>query len=104
MLKRYGSFVYWSEEQEKQLGLQEREARSMVRLQNGSSYVGEWRKGGKNIREGKGVQVWPDGSLYEGYWEENKANFFGRLLHKDGDIYQGEWKDDKAHGFGYYFH
>jgi hypothetical protein len=55
MLKRYGSFVYWSEKQEMELGLQEREQRSMVRLQNGSSYVGEWRKGVKNIREGKGV-------------------------------------------------
>ena len=85
------------------MAFQDLESRPMVRLDNGSCYVGEWRMGTK-IREGKGVQVWPDGSLYEGYWNNNKANYFGRLLHKDGDIYQGEWKEDKAHGFGYYFH
>lgn len=60
----------------------------MVRLPNGSSYAGEWCSDIlDDIREGVGVQVWPDGSLYEGYWKNNKANFFGRLLHKDGDIY-----------------
>ena len=83
--------------------LEEREQRPMVRLANGSSYLGEWRVGSQ-VREGRGVQVWPDGSLYEGYWKGNKANIYGRLLHKDGDIYQGEWLDDKAHGFGFYFH
>ena len=67
-------------------------------------YVGEWTVGNQSVREGRGVQVWPDGSLYEGYWSENKANYYGRLLHRDGDIYQGEWLDDKAHGYGFYFH
>lgn len=103
MLRRYGPFTYWSKARELELNLGEREMRPMVRLQSGSSYVGEWRKD-TNVREGRGVQVWPDGSLYEGYWQDSKANFFGRLLHKDGDIYQGEWLDDKADGFGYYFH
>ena len=26
------------------------------------------------IREGMGVQVWSDGSKYEGFWRDNKAN------------------------------
>lgn len=38
------------------------------KLENGSIYVGEWRKGKKN---GKGIQKWEDGSLYEGYWKDN---------------------------------
>mmetsp|Transcript_950 Transcript_950/g.1303 ORF Transcript_950/g.1303 Transcript_950/m.1303 type:complete len:171 (-) Transcript_950:809-1321(-) len=103
MLMRYGPFEYLSEERENLMGFEERETREAMLLQNGTVYVGEWRKD-SNTREGRGVQVWPDGSLYEGYWKNNKANQYGRLLHKDGDIYQGEWLDDKAHGVGFYYH
>ena len=59
---------------------------------------------GKDIREGKGRQIWPDGSMYEGWWRDNKANGKGRLIHADGDVYDGHWVDDKAHGFGVYCH
>lgn len=58
----------------------------------------------KEIRDGRGIQVWQDGSRYEGYWKNNKANGFGRLIHADGDVYEGEWRDDKAHGKGIYTH
>jgi hypothetical protein len=44
-----------------------REKRKMVLMENGARYTGEWIKGTK-VREGKGVQIWPDGSMYEGYW------------------------------------
>ena len=101
MLKQHGPFIYGDSEFEAKLG--EREQRDQQTLKSESVYLGEWLVG-KNIREGRGIQVWPDGSLYEGYWQNNQANGTGRLLHKDGDVYQGEWKDDKAHGFGYYFH
>lgn len=50
------------------------------------------------MRDGEGIQTWADGSLYEGYWKNDKANGRGRLIHADGDVYEGEWKDDKAHG------
>ena len=50
------------------------------------------------MREGRGIQIWLDGSRYEGYWINNKANGFGRLIHADGDVYQGLWKEDKADG------
>ena len=80
-----------------------REERQMMQLENAARYQGEWILG-TNIREGKGIQVWPDGSLYEGWWKDNKANGKGRLIHADGDIYDGFWKDDKAHGYGIYSH
>ena len=73
-----------------------------VVLANGAEYTGQWDKAGR--KEGRGVQVWVDGSMYEGYWKNDKANGKGRLIHADGDIYTGEWKDDKAHGFGIYNH
>ena len=76
--------------------------REMIVLENGAEYEGEWDLEGR--KDGRGVQIWVDGSLYEGYWHADKANGRGRLIHADGDVYQGEWKDDKAHGFGDYHH
>jgi len=34
-------------------------------------YDGEWKG---NVREGQGIQVWPDGAKYEGQWANGKAN------------------------------
>ncbi|TNV77956.1 hypothetical protein FGO68_gene11802 [Halteria grandinella] len=72
-------------------------------LENQARYDGEWDLE-KGFRDGRGMQIWADGSLYEGYWRNDKANGRGRLIHADGDVYEGEWKDDKAHGFGKYYH
>ena len=74
----------------------------MVELENHARYEGEWIVG-RDIRQGKGMQIWPDGSMYEGWWKDNKASGKGRLIHADGDVYDGEWLDDKAHGYGIYY-
>ena len=73
------------------------ESRQSVEYENHAIYYGEWEKNG-NRRHGRGIQVWTDGSRYEGYWVEDKANKRGKLIHEDGDIYEGEWLEDKAHG------
>lgn len=60
----------------------------MTVLPDGAQYTGQWNlKTGE--RHGKGMQVWSDGSIYEGYWEGDMANGRGRLIHADGDIYIG---------------
>ena len=56
------------------------------------------------MRDGYGIQEWPNGSKYEGEWNENKSAGKGKLIHSDGDTYEGEWKNDKANGFGIYIH
>ena len=88
ILRRDGPLIYLSKNEEESLnmGFGNLENRPMVRLDNGSWYLGQWREG-TMIREGRGLFVYPDGSLYEGYWKDNQATFYGRLLHKDGDIY-----------------
>ena len=101
MREKLGSFSYDYQQFEKSLGICEQ--RGDIILENGAHYAGKWLKG-KEIRQGEGVQVWPDGSIYEGYWAENKANGKGRLIHANGDVYDGHWKDDKAHGRGKYSH
>jgi hypothetical protein len=64
--------------------------KDQVQLENGARYQGEWLLG-TQVRQGTGIQIWPDGSMYEGWWVDNKANGKGRLIHADGDIYDGSW-------------
>ena len=71
--------------------------------ENGAKYTGEWNMQA-GLREGRGIQVWVDGSKYQGMWYAGKANGKGRLIHADGDVYEGDWMDDKAHGYGVYTH
>jgi len=40
-------------------------------LKNGATYTGQWLN---EMRDGYGVQIWPDGSRYEGQWRMDKAN------------------------------
>lgn len=101
ILQRLGQFDY--EPIPKYQDKIRREYQSQTTLENGARYEGEWDLQ-RNMRDGQGKQVWADGSLYEGYWRNDKANGRGRLIHADGDVYEGEWKDDKAHGFGRYYH
>ena len=75
----------------------------MTKLENDAKYDGEWLSQ-TQIRQGKGVLIWPDGSIYEGYWVDNKANGKGRLVHADGEFYDGYWKADKVHGHCTYLH
>lgn len=80
-----------------------KEKRAEVKFPDGSVFDGEWNKA-NDSRHGRGLQVWADGSIYEGYWKNDQANGRGRLIHADGDVYDGYWKDDKANGFGKYEH
>lgn len=98
--ERFGQFVYDLEEDpedDKELIM-----RDPYELDNGAIYWGQWNKDG--FRQGKGVQIWKDGSKYEGYWKYDMANKKGRLIHADGDVYEGEWFNDKANGKGIYEH
>ena len=70
---------------------------------NNSIYFGEWDYS-NNMRHGRGIQIWNEGSIYYGYWVKDKANIRGKLIHNDGDIYEGEWLDDKPNGKGIYQH
>jgi hypothetical protein len=57
-------------------------------LDNGAEYEGEWSK--DKQKKGRGVLSWVDGSLYESYCEQDKANRRGRFIYADGDVYNGE--------------
>ncbi|CAG9313834.1 unnamed protein product [Blepharisma stoltei] len=65
-----------------------------------NSYTGERNADGQ--RHGFGVQIWPNGSSYVGYWKNDK-----RLNGKHSDqsltVYDGEWENDTYHGKGNLF-
>lgn len=45
---------------------------------------------------------YPDGSIYDGNWEDNDKSGYGMYTYPNGDTYEGEWKDDQKHGIGVY--
>ena len=72
-----------------------------ITLANGATYTGEWLG---DERDGFGILVWPNGSVYEGQFKNNLAHGLGKITHKDGDSYEGDWINDKADGTGVYLH
>jgi Uncharacterized protein conserved in bacteria len=48
-----------------------------------------------------GVEIWPDGSRYEGDFHKGKKNGKGRFLWADGSSYQGDFKDNNIEGTGF---
>lgn len=97
--ERLGPFIFDKSENDKDLDVV---TRGPYELDNGAIYHGQWTKQG--LREGKGIQLWKDGSKYEGYGKRDQAYGYGRLIHADGDCYYGDWLNDKAHGRGTYEH
>ena len=90
---RLGAFDYGSGES----GV----AKGPMRLGNGGVYIGEWNSVGQ--RHGKGIQIMRDGSKFEGWWWQDKAQGQGRLITAAGDVYLGTWKSSMANGFGSLF-
>ena len=35
-----------------------------------------------------------NGDIYEGYWEDDKANGFGKFIDVQHAYFEGEWLDD----------
>jgi radial spoke head protein 1 len=56
----------------------------------------------KNKRHGKGAFFYPDGSKYDGDWNENVREGYGTYTYPNNDTYEGEWKNHQRHGKGTY--
>ena len=54
-------------------------------------------------RHGRGIQVFPDKSIYKGQWKNDKANGKGKLIKIKGDYFEGEFVNNIMEGFGRYF-
>lgn len=63
-------------------------------------YRGEVRSAGSQIPHGRGVTVFPDGSVYSGEFVDGEHEGKGRISKQSGDVYDGKWKNGQPHGHG----
>ncbi len=73
--------------------------KDMQTLSNGCKYYGFWNSE-TNSHDGKGVMLTLNGSRYDGYWKDSKAQGKGRSISPNGNVYEGWWDQDKANGKG----
>lgn len=64
---------------------------------DGTVYEGSWKD---DKRHGNGTFTWPDGREYTGEWVEGIIEGEGTLAWPDGREYSGEWRDGLMHGTG----
>lgn len=72
-------------------------------MPDGSTYSGQISKV-NNLKHGFGTQTWPDGARYVGNWRLGQAFGHGQFIHINGDVFEGNFQDDKANGKGLYKH
>lgn len=63
-------------------------------------YIGQLNH---DVRIGKGIQFYSDGSFYEGYFQNNSAHRKGRLIFQDADMYVGQLIENSMSGTGTYY-
>ncbi|WP_456277538.1 MORN repeat-containing protein [Bacillus sp. AK128] len=64
---------------------------------DGTTYNGEFQNGEPH---GKGTLQWADGNMYTGEFIEGKITGHGKLMFSDGAVYEGSLLDGKPHGEG----
>lgn len=53
-------------------------------------------------KQGFGIQIWNNGNLFIGMFDDNKAHGYGQYTHANGDYYSGQFFKDLAAGYGIY--
>lgn len=66
------------------------EFKDHVTTYNGVKYSGTVRISSE-VREGLGVSVFIDGSMYEGWHKNDKMNGLGRMIKPNGEVLEGMW-------------
>ena len=77
------------------------EIRDLRIMENESKYEGEWDRK-RNCIDGRGVQIWNDGTRYEGMWVDGKQHGYGRIVYPEGESYVGDWRNNQIEGQGTY--
>lgn len=59
------------------------------------SYTGAWAR---DVREGRGAQVFADGRVYDGAFVEDRIRGQGRLTYPDAGVYEGHMEEEGTPG------
>lgn len=51
-------------------------------------------------KDGYGIMIYKDGSIYEGDWKRDRRDGYGRYVSAEGDLYLGDWVKDIREGKG----
>ena len=70
--------------------------------EDGRVYYGEWRKGARDIKEGRGIMISQDGNLREVWFKNNLMNGPGRYITIDCEVFEGTYVDGYSQGLGTY--
>ena len=54
------------------------------------------------MKHGHGIFYWPDGTFYDGEWQNDRREGQGTLHFCGGGNYTGGWKNNKKEGYGIY--
>ena len=74
-----------------------------IEIEGGLEYEGQVDSKTQE-RTGYGRLKWPDGSYFEGYWVEGKAEGRGVFKTAEDDILEGVWRKDQATGLAVFRH
>lgn len=58
----------------------------------------------KAPKDGKGLMLWADGTVFKGQYRGGKACGQGQLKKPNGDRYEGTFVNDEAEGMGVYYY
>ena len=67
-----------------------------IKFINGEIYKGSWNV--KNQRHGFGINIFPDGLIYKGLWDNGNFGNYGLFLEPNNSYYKGELKEYKFNG------
>lgn len=73
-------------------------ATKIIELPNGSMYTGDIKYG--VIRDGKGINEWPNGDRYKGEWLNDNPHGQGYMLRKNKEEYSGQFSFGQYDGLG----
>ena len=78
-----------------------KEGKGIYLYNNGTKYEGDFKNGKK---DGKGIKYYTDGNRYEGDYKNGKKEGKGITYYNDGSRYEGDYKIGKKEGKGIYYY
>ena len=69
-----------------------------IKFNTGEIYEGSWNK--NNKRDGYGININSEGSIFKGLWDNDKVGNYGLFLDTLGNYYLGDLKNGKSEGNG----